>query len=101
MVGYFDQSVTCSVGSAALLAGKPQDSLGDDVLVHLGGAAGDGVRAHGDAVAAPFAGVRVGPEHVARDFADVLRALAPDELGEAALGSHVAAVHRTRERAVG
>ena len=81
-----------------LLAGQAEDPRGEDVLVHLGGAAGDGERPHVDAVAAPGAGVGVGAEDVAGDLAEVLLGLAPHELGDAALGPDVAAVHRAGDR---
>jgi len=50
-----------------LAARKAEYALGDDVLVHLGGAARDRVGAHRDAIPRPTARLRFGPQHVAGD----------------------------------
>ena len=71
--------------------------LGDDVLVHLRGAARDRERPAVDAIARPGSVERVGAEHVARDLGDVLLGLAPQQLGDAALGAHGAAVQLGRD----
>ena len=77
-----------STARAGQWRGKAEHPLGEDVLVHLRGAPGDGERPTVDTVTGPLAAQRVGTEDVRRELGDMLFGLAPQQLRDASFRAH-------------
>ena len=82
-------------------ARKAQHALANDVLVHFGGAAGDGHRARAQQARPPRPVERVHAEHVDRGVGDRLIAQRPRQLDHAALGAGRLARERGTNRSLG